>query len=194
MPKIETATLSQHRDWRRSQLIDAAAAIALESGGDAVTVAAVAARAGLSRTSVYEYFASSADLAADLVIEELTTFGKELEKISAVGQTPTEAIDLWIEGSLQYIADGRHLLAKALNAIDLPRNRGAAIGMAHKALLAPLRSKLEELGISDINFALTLIQSTTDGASRRIESGDDAELVIKSTREFCIAGLTALAR
>jgi AcrR family transcriptional regulator len=194
MPKIETETLSQHRDWRRSQLIDAAAAIALESGGGAVTVAAVAARAGLSRTSVYEYFASSADLAADLVIEELNSFAQELKEISAAGQTPTEAIDLWIEGSLQYIADGRHLLAKALNAIDLPRNRGAAIGMAHKALLAPLRSKLEELGISDINFALTLIQSTTDGASRRIESGDDAELVIKTTREFCIAGLTALAR
>jgi AcrR family transcriptional regulator len=194
MPKIETETLSQHRDWRRSQLIDAAAAIALESGGGAVTVAAVAARAGLSRTSVYEYFASSADLAADLVIEELTTFAQELQEISAAGQSPAEAIDLWIEGSLQYIADGRHLLAKALNAIDLPRNRSAAIGMAHKALLAPLRSKLEELGISDINFALTLIQSTTDGASRRIESGDDAEIVIKTTREFCIAGLTALAR
>lgn len=194
MPRISTATLAQHRDWRRSQLIDAAAAIALESGGGAVTVAAVAARAGLSRTSVYEYFASSADLAADLVIEELTAFAQELQEISAAGQSPTEAIDLWIEGSLQYIADGRHLLAKALNAIDLPRNRSAAIGMAHKALLAPLRSKLEELGISDINFALTLIQSTTDGASRRIESGDDAEIVIKTTREFCIAGLTALAR
>ena len=194
MPKIETATLSQHRDWRRSQLIDAAAAIALESGGAAITVAAVAARAGLSRTSVYEYFASSADLAADLVIDELNAFAHELKKISEAGSSPIEAIDLWIEGSLQYIADGRHLLAKALNAIDLPRNRSAAIGMAHGALLAPLRAKLEELGISDINFALTLIQSTTDGASRRIESGDDAELVIQSTREFCTAGLTALAR
>jgi len=194
MPKIETQTLSQHRDWRRSQLIEAAAAIALESGGAAITVAAVATRAGLSRTSVYEYFASSADLAADLVIDELNSFAQELKKISEAGSTPVEAIDLWIEGSLQYIADGRHLLAKALNAIDLPRNRSAAIGMAHGALLAPLRIKLEELGISDINFALTLIQSTTDGASRRIESGDDAEIVIQSTREFCIAGLTALAR
>jgi AcrR family transcriptional regulator len=194
MPKIETQTLAQHRDWRRSQLIEAAAAIALESGGEAITVAAVAARAGLSRTSVYEYFASSADLAADLVIDELNSFAQELKGISEAGDTPVEAIDLWIEGSLQYIADGRHLLAKALNAIDLPRNRSAAIGAAHGALLAPLRSKLEELGISDINFALTLIQSTTDGASRRIESGDDADLVITSTREFCIAGLTALAR
>lgn len=194
MPKIVTETLAQHRDWRRSQLIEAAAAIALESGGAAVTVAAVAARAGLSRTSVYEYFASSADLAADLVIEELNIFGEELQQISAAGTSPIESIDLWIEGSLLYIADGRHLLAKALNAIDLPRNRSAAIGMAHGALLAPLRSKLEELGIKDVNFALTLIQSTTDGASRRLERGDDAELVISSTREFCIAGLQALVR
>ena len=194
MPKIETQTLAEHRDWRRNQLIEAAAAIALESGWEAVTVAAVAARAGLSRTSVYEYFASSADLAADLIIEELKSFGDELATISSQGNGAIESIDLWINGSLQYIADGRHLLAKALNAIDLPRNRGAAIGAAHGALLAPLKSKLTEMGIKDISFALTLIQSTTDGASRRIESGDDAELVIKTTREFCIAGLQALAR
>lgn len=194
MPKIETQTLAEHRDWRRNQLIEAAAAIALESGGEAITVAAVAARAGLSRTSVYEYFASSADLAADLIIEELKNFGDELATISAQGESAIDSIDLWINGSLQYIADGRHLLAKALNAIDLPRNRSAAIGAAHGALLAPLKSKLDEMGVKDISFALTLIQSTTDGASRRIESGDDAEHVITTTREFCIAGLTALIR
>ncbi len=44
MPRIKTPTLADHRDWRRSQLIEAAAAIALESGGAAVTVAAVAQR------------------------------------------------------------------------------------------------------------------------------------------------------
>ena len=194
MPKIATKTLAQHRDWRRGQLIAAAASLAMESGGAAVTVAAVAARAGLSRTSVYEYFASSADLAADLVIDELKIFGNELARISSQGTTSIESIGLWIEGSLRYIADGRHLLAKALNAVDLPRNRGAEIGAAHGALLAPLRGTLEALGIKDVNFALSLIQSTTDGASKRIERGDDAELVIKSTREFCIAGLQALAR
>jgi hypothetical protein len=60
--------------------------------------------------------------------------------------------------------------------------------------LAPLRAKLEDLGVSDVNFALALIQSTTDGATKRIERGDDAELIIASTREFCIAGLKALVR
>lgn len=194
MPKIETQTLAEHRDWRRNQLIEAATEIALESGGGAVTVSAVAARAGLSRTSVYEYFASSADLAADLVLEELKSFAAELDKISSKASESIEAIDLWIEGLLKYIADGRHLLAKALNSVDLPRNRATEIGIAHGALLAPLRKRLESLGIADVNFALSLLQGTTDSASKRIENGDDAELVIKTTREFCIAGIKALAR
>jgi AcrR family transcriptional regulator len=194
MPRITTPNLAGHRDWRRSQLIDAAAAIALESGGEAITVAAVAARAGLSRTSVYEYFASSADLAADLVIDELESFAQALEAATAHVLDPAESVEKWIEASLQYIADGRHLLAKALNAVDLPRNRAAAIGAAHRSLLAPLTVKLQAMGIQEIEFALSMIQSTTDSASKRIESGDDAEQVIAKTTRFCIAGLSALVR
>lgn len=193
MPRIKTSTLADHRDWRRGQLIEAAAAIALESGGEAITVAAVATRAGLSRTSVYEYFASSADLVADLVIDELNNFTKTLEEATNGEELPVQAIEKWIEASLQYIADGRHLLAKALNAIHLPSNRSAEIGHAHRALLAPLRGKLIEVGISEIDFALSMIQSVTDKASRSIESGDDAEKVISSTTNFCIAGLKTLA-
>jgi AcrR family transcriptional regulator len=193
MPRIQTSTLADHRDWRRSQLIEAAAAIALESGGEAITVAAVATRAGLSRTSVYEYFASSSDLVADLVIDELVNFTETLEAATNGEDMPLPAIEKWIEASLQYIADGRHLLAKALNAIHLPSNRSAEIGMAHRALLAPLRSKLLEIGITETDFALSMIQSVTDKASRSIESGDDAEKVISSTTKFCIAGLKTLA-
>lgn len=192
MPAIKTTTLADHRDWRRSQLIEAAAAIALESGGAAVTVAAVAQRAGLSRTSVYEYFASGADLAADLVIEELESFAETLAVAAKESADPLEAIELWIKGSLVYIADGRHLLAKAFNAIDLPRERASAIGAAHRALLAPLRSHLAALGVRDIDMALALIQSITDGATRRIERGDDAEVVITSVTTFCIAGINSL--
>ncbi len=116
MPRIQTETLAQHRDWRRNQLIEAAASIALESGGTAITVAAVAQRAGLSRTSVYEYFGSSADLAADLVLEELKSFAQYVHDAVAETEQPLENISAWIQSALTYIADGRHLLAKALNS------------------------------------------------------------------------------
>lgn len=192
MPKIQTNKLEEHRDWRRHQLINAAAEIALESGGNAVTVAAVAERAGLSRTSVYEYFASSADLAADLVIEELNGFVKVLTSAITNPANPEEAIKQWIEAALRYISDGRHLLAKALSATATPKDRAAEIGAAHRALLAPLRTSLQAMGIKDINQALSLLQSATDNATKRIEGGADASQEIASTSAFCIGGLRSL--
>jgi DNA gyrase/topoisomerase IV subunit A len=138
---------------RRSQLIDAAASIAMQSGGQAVTVAAVAQRAGLSRTSVYEYFASSADLVADLVIDELNGFSDYLTKEIAQANSSSNSIELWIKGALTYIADGRHLLAKALNATTLPQERAHQIRVAHRALLAPLIDSLEKLQVQDVQQA-----------------------------------------
>jgi AcrR family transcriptional regulator len=192
MPRIETETLAQHRDWRRNQLIEAAASIALESGGSAVTVAAVAQRAGLSRTSVYEYFGSSADLIADLVLEELNNFAHYLRDAVADSEQPIESIAAWIQSALTYIADGRHLLAKALNATSLPQERTAAIGAAHRALLAPLVTGLTAMGVKDTQRALLFIQAITDASTKRIEGGHDAEAEIKSATAFCIAGLASI--
>jgi AcrR family transcriptional regulator len=192
MPRIETETLAQHRDWRRNQLIEAAAGIALESGGSAVTVAAVAQRAGLSRTSVYEYFGSSADLIADLVLEELNNFAHYLRDAVAETEQPVESIAAWIQSALTYIADGRHLLAKALNATSLPQERTAAIGAAHRALLAPLVTGLAAMGVKDNQRALLFIQAITDASTKRIEGGHEAEAEIKSATAFCIAGLASI--
>ena len=138
MPRIETETLAEHRDWRRNQLIDAAASIAMESGGAAITVAAVAQRAGLSRTSVYEYFGSGSELVADLVIDELHSFAQTLNTAVADCADAQCIVNCWIKGALTYIADGRHLLAKALNSTAMPQSRAQQIGMAHRTLMAPL--------------------------------------------------------
>jgi len=192
MPKINTDKLVNHRQWRRQQLVEAAASIALESGGTAVTVASVAERAGLSRTSVYEYFASSAELTADLVIDELNGFVNALTDAIKNPENPELAIEEWISAALRYIADGRHLLAKALSATDTPKDRAAEIGAAHRALLAPLRNSLTAMQIKDIAQAMALLQGATDVATKRIEGGADADLEIATTTAFCIAGLKSL--
>ena len=149
-------------------------------------------KAGLSRTSVYEYFSSSADLIAELIIEELTHFVKVLTDAIENPLEPEKAIADWIKAALRYIADGRHLLAKALSATDTPKDRAAEIGAAHRALLAPLRNSLTSMKIKDISQAMALLQGATDVATKRIEGGADANLEIATTTAFCIAGLKGL--
>lgn len=190
MPKIQTQKLVSHRDWRRNQLINAAASIAIESGGQAISVAAVAQRAGLSRTSVYEYFASSSELVADLVIDELDSFA---DLLSAAVQECLDSkcvISCWISTALTYIADGRHLLAKSLNAISTPAARADEISLAHRRLLAPLHQGLTQLGVADLTQALAFIQAITDAASKRIEAGCDAQAEITYATSFCLKGLS----
>ena len=189
MPRIETETLAEHRDWRRNQLIEAAASIAMESGGAAITVAAVAQRAGLSRTSVYEYFGSGSELVADLVIDELGSFANTLNAAVADCTDEQCIVTCWVKGALTYIADGRHLLAKALNATAMPQSRSQQIGVAHRALMAPLVKAVTDLGVKDSQRALAFIQAITDASTKRIESGHDAEEEIAYATSFCINGL-----
>jgi AcrR family transcriptional regulator len=168
VPRIQTPDLASHRDWRRNQLIEAAASIALESGGAAISVAAVAQRAGLSRTSVYEYFGSSSELVADLVIDELSTFTQTLNTAVADCTDAQCIVTCWVRAALTYIADGRHLLAKALNATAMPQSRTHQIGIAHRALMAPLIKAVEAMGVQDPQRALIFIQAITDAATKRM--------------------------
>ena len=62
MPKIEAGTVAEHRAMREQQVLQAAADLLVDGGPQALTPAAVAKRAKISRTAVYHYYPSSADL------------------------------------------------------------------------------------------------------------------------------------
>ena len=194
MPKIVAPTIGEHRELRRGQLISAAMELALSEGVQAVTVSAVAAKAGLARTSIYEYFASSADLIADLVIEELANYTIRLSDAIKDVEDPFEKIEKWIAEGLRYVADGRHMLVKSLNTISTPEDRKEEIAFGHRRLMAPLRQALVETGIADIASASAMLQAVTDAASIRIDAGNEAELEIQAAVRFAAAGLRALAQ
>ena len=192
-PKIQAATVVEQRQMRQRQLIDAALSIALESGAANITVAAVAKRAGLARSSMYEYFSSSADLIADLVIEELALYQKRLAYAVRETQDPYQHIELWIAEALQYVVDGRHMLIKSLNAATIPEFRRDEISQGHRNLMTTISAPLQEIGLTDIRGAMSYLQNTIEAASVRIESGSDSELEIRSAQIYAIAGLRALS-
>ena len=73
MPRITEATVAAHRAAQLTRLIDAAYEIAAEEGAEAVTLASVATRAGLARSSLYGYFGSRDELigrSLDMLVPE----------------------------------------------------------------------------------------------------------------------------
>ena len=193
VPKIEAPTILANREMRRQQIIDAALSIALEGGAESVTVTAVAKRARLSRTAIYEYFSSSADIITDLIIEELSLYTSRLNRAVTPNADPFTQIEEWISEALRYVADGRHLLVKSLNAIATPEFRKEEVTFAHRKMLATIITPMSQIGFQDLHSAVAYIQSVVDTASIRIESGKEKEPEIQNATKFAVAGLRALA-
>lgn len=193
-PKIAEATIVEQRAMRQKQIIDAAMSLALDSGAPSVTVAAVAKRAGISRSLVYEYFSSSADLIADLVLEELEYYRQRLMNAVHGIENPYLYIELWISEALQYVADGRHILVKSLNTVAALNFRREEIAQGHRNMMATIIDPLKKIDIEDLALAISYLQSTIDAAAMRIDAGNAAAPEIQNAQLFAIAGLRALAR
>ena len=193
-PRIVEATIGEQRAMRQKQIIDAAMSLALESGAPSITVAAVAKRAGISRSLVYEYFSTSADLITDLVLEELDYYKERLTNAVQGVKDPYTYIELWIAEALQYVADGRHLLVKSLNSVAAPDFRKEEISQGHRNLMATIVDPLRMIEIADLGLAVSYLQSAIDAAAKRIDAGNEAAPEIQNAQLFAIAGLRALAR
>jgi AcrR family transcriptional regulator len=193
-PRIAEATIGEQRAMRQKQIIEAAMSLALESGAPSVTVAAVAKRAGISRSLMYEYFSSSADLIADLVLEELSYYQERLVTAVRGVEDPFEYIEHWIAEALQYVADGRHLLVKSLNSVATPDFRRDEISQGHRNMMATITKPLQEIFISDLGLAISYLQGAIDAAAKRIDAGNESALEIQRAQIFAIAGLRALSQ
>jgi AcrR family transcriptional regulator len=191
-PKLVGNSLTHNRELRRQQLVSAALSLALESGVNSVTVTSVARKAKLSRTSVYEYFSSSADLITDLIVEEMDLYANRLAKAISPTDEPIEQVRLWISEALAYIADGRHMLAKSLSTITTPDFRKDEVTLGHKKIMATIIGPMSQIKFTDLSLALSLLNSSIDAAAVNLDSGKDKGLTIKQVTDYVIAGLQAL--
>ncbi len=191
MPRIAAPTIAQNRDLRQSAILAAATEIARESGVNKITVGEIAKRAGIARTSVYAYFESSADLIADVLIDELFDMIDILER--RVNQAPSarEAILAWMQASLEYVNDGRHEFVKSAATVDLPPARRAEMQQLHRTMIAPLTSALAQFGVENEMRVAMQISGIVDVAVRRLTNGGNLEEEIAAAEEFIMHGLSA---
>ncbi|MEY3407159.1 MAG: hypothetical protein RL038_220 [Actinomycetota bacterium] len=174
MPKIVAESVAANRDLRQNAILSAATEIARAQGFEAVTIGAVAQHAGLARSSVYAYFNSSADLIADVLVDELTDFIDYLSEKTASLPRDKMFIRRWIETSMEYILDGRHSLARAAGSVELPATRRAQLKNLHREMYQPLAETLVSLGAENPMRVGQQISALLDVAVLRIEQGHDS--------------------
>jgi AcrR family transcriptional regulator len=186
MPRITASTIAEHRAMRRDALVDAAAELMRRQGS--VNMAAVAREIGVSRSAVYEYYASSADLIADVLVDELAAWIDHLEGAVAAHQDPAAQVHAWITAVMTYVADGRHALVRAAGKVPLPPVRRAQVQSMHRGLAAPL---IQSLGDDpSARQRAAYIWGVVETCINAIEAGADPHQQADLAWCFCQAGLS----
>lgn len=180
MPKIEASTVAEHRAMREQQVLGAAADLLLNGGSSALTPAAVAAAAKISRTSIYHYFPSGSDLLLATLEYLMEKSVAELEAaMQAAGPSPLDKIEAYVRASLSSATAG--YCAGVIEPQDLPTDQCGRLREWHDRLLAPLIDAAERCKAPDSPLAARLVQGMIDAAARAIADGNDRQQVIDTT-------------
>ena len=179
MPKISEPTVAEHRARQLRTLLDTARTLVAEEGIEALSLAALARRVGLSRPSLYEYFRSKDDLVAAIVEEELPRWAALVEEALNGPEDLEGKVEAYVRVLLEVMTDGRHAAAVALAEHALAEPALERIRVGHAQLLRPLVAALEDAGVPEPELRAELIQGLVNAAARLAQRrpGDVAGIV-----------------
>ncbi|MGY4709058.1 TetR/AcrR family transcriptional regulator [Mycolicibacterium sp. CBM1] len=100
MPRISAPSVEQHREQVHRRVFEAFGALLSEHSVDAVTMAQLAAAAGIGRTAIYHHFADKEAVVVAFASYETSRYIEELEAALADVRDPAERLALYIRHHL----------------------------------------------------------------------------------------------
>lgn len=195
MPKIIGGSLHEHREQTRLKLFGAMSDLMAERGFDAITLADIAATAGVGRTAVYNHFADKESMLVGFIMHEteqyVATLEGELEDI----ENPTEQLSAYIRAQSRlkneyHLAPGPDLRS-VLSRATQQRVR------EHVVLVEGVLRRILDAGISsgefpaqDVDTTVSLVNACLTSRSLP-ESGPGRQQAIESTVVFVLRAVGA---
>lgn len=151
-------------DAVRQRIIDAAEHLIRDGGVGALRQDAVAAHAGLARSSVYRYFDSKEELVTAAVVQSTLRIGAQIQ--TAIG-TDADPERLLVQG----IIDALEAMAAdpLLHALTVPTSSRAMTKLANNALREGIRPLLEPVFVAAAERGVLRPGVTVDDALRWLQ-------------------------
>jgi len=101
MPKIIGGSLHEHREQTRLKLFAALSSLMTERGFDAITLAEIAAAAGVGRTAVYNHFPDKEALLVGFITHETEEYAATLQRALDDLDDPVERLRTYVSQQIQ---------------------------------------------------------------------------------------------
>lgn len=197
MPRLRSgANLAENRAATEARVLDAWHELLAEKGYGAVTMADVAARAGMARTALYRYVPDKVSLLQLLIDREVQRFLAELDAGLRAAGSPAAQLELFITEQLAYFARQR-VMGHEMSSV-LTTEQHVSV-LRH---LAPVKDVLIELlaaGVAtgefrpvDVATVAELVFVVIGSHQMPLARGEaDLTVVASETVRFVLGGLLA---
>jgi AcrR family transcriptional regulator len=192
MPKINAATVAEHRAHQRGALLDAARELLLDGGYAALSFGALAKSTGLARPTVYSYFRTRDDIVVALCEVELPLVGAETDRAVERAGTPRDRLAAYVRAQLRAAQQGRYRLAHAQVDAPLSDEARQRILALHREMMPSAVPLLTELGHPRPALAARLLQGLINGAVTAMDAGEPPRRVTQLTVQAVLDGLGQL--
>jgi AcrR family transcriptional regulator len=195
VPKIIGGSLSEHRTRTRIKLFAALGTLMLERGFDAITLADIAAAAGVGRTAVYNHFPDKEALLLAYMKHETEEYIASLEEALEGIDDPVEQMRTYVRRQAQLKRVYRLSPGPDLRSVVSPATQLRL--REHALLLSQVLRRILDAGMAAGVFARQPLDTTATLVnaclSTRPPRGDDAARAadIRATEDFVLRALGA---
>ncbi|MFF0545856.1 TetR/AcrR family transcriptional regulator [Nocardia thailandica] len=182
MPKIAAATVAEHHAAQRRALLDAARAVL--ATGQIPTLTEIAARTGLARPSVYQYFRSRDDLLLAVFEDAFPRWSARTAQRMDAARDPAARVLAYAAANIDLVEEGEHAVARALATVLPGEALAERARDLHQRLEMPLVAALEELGAPEPEATAGLVNAVVHAAAGMVESGADPAAVRARVEEL----------
>jgi AcrR family transcriptional regulator len=197
MPRINAASVADHRDQTMTRLLDAFEAALAEHGYADLTLADVAERAGIARNTVYNYAKDKHALLVATVERAMRSVMAELDAVIGADASAELQLETAIDHLLANFSTGapRLLALQALQSTVEPGEQASPS--------LSLSSRIEEIvrrgvaagefrPIDDVELTVAMMAGVTGAAVQALGRGDRSPAVIvRETKTILFRALRA---
>ncbi|WP_313410188.1 TetR/AcrR family transcriptional regulator [Aeromicrobium sp.] len=187
MPKISAPTVGAHREAQRASLVRAAEAVLQDEGMAGINPRTVTERAGMSRSSFYDYFPSRDDLLIAVAIEAFDRWNHALAEALEDVPPGLPRLRALIDSTMRMTADGEHDLAGHFRQAEFSPSRFDDLMVLHDALLRPVAEVLADLGTPDRFVAL--VHGALGAGVQAVQHGADPATTAQDVFALLESGL-----
>lgn len=197
MPKIQGGSLQEHRRVTRDRIFETFSRLLYERGYDAITLADVAAGAGMSRTAMYNHFPDKNELVIAFTEHATEQYVRELK--DALGETanPVDQLRVYIRHQFRYFSS-HHLPPGPALQVLLAEGAFSRV-MDHVGSLEITLRRILEAAVTegyverrDLDATLPLVAACINASSMKRTGpmiGPALDAVITEAETFVLNGL-----